>query len=185
MLRQAGDGPDQDVQPRLRRAHRRARRRPLRGRRPTGRITTRSCSHEPALKHLPEAIRHTEEPKVNSLQLYLLHRFIGEHVKVALSGLGGDELFAGYDIYGYLARTERLRQGRAATALRAAAPVLDGIGRRGEALGQPQLDLAVRQVEWLASAGDPARHYLLLRNALGLQRRRSCKGCTRPTSSCG
>ena len=121
--------------------------------------------HEPALKHLPEAIRHTEEPKVNSLQLYLLHRFIGEHVTVALSGLGGDELFAGYDNYGYLGRTERLRQGLAATALRGLAPVLDGAGRRGEALGQPQLDLAVRQVEWLASAGDPARHYLLLRNA--------------------
>jgi asparagine synthase (glutamine-hydrolysing) len=121
--------------------------------------------HEPALKHLPEAIRHTEEPKVNSLQLYLLHRFIGEHVTVALSGLGGDELFAGYDIYGYLARTERLRQGRAASALRGLAPVLDGAGRRGEALGQPQLDLAVRQLEWVASTGDPARHYLLLRNA--------------------
>src|SRR4029453_14163205 len=64
-----------------------------------------------------------------------------------------------------LARTERLRRGRAATALRGLAPVLDGAGRRGEALAQPQLDLAVRQLEWVASAGDPARHYLLLRNA--------------------
>ena len=69
--------------------------------------------HEPALAHLADAIWHTEEPKVNSLQLYLLHRFIGEHVSVVLSGLGGDELFAGYDIYGYLLRTRRLR-GRAA-----------------------------------------------------------------------
>src|SRR5260370_11500902 len=42
---------------------------------------------EPALAYLAEAIWHTEEPKVNSLQLYLLHRFIGEHVSLVLSGL--------------------------------------------------------------------------------------------------
>ena len=66
--------------------------------------------HEPALAHLADAIRHTEEPKVNSLQLYLLHRFIGEHVSVVLSGLGGDELFAGYDFYRYMLRTRRLRR---------------------------------------------------------------------------
>ena len=60
---------------------------------------------EPVLPYLADAIRHAEQPKVNSLQLYLLHRFIGEHVSVVLSGLGGDELFAGYDIYGYLGRT--------------------------------------------------------------------------------
>jgi asparagine synthase (glutamine-hydrolysing) len=120
---------------------------------------------EPVLKYLPDAIRHTEEPKVNSLQLYLLHRFIGEHVTVALSGLGGDELFAGYDIYGYLARTDRLRSGAGRTLTRVGAPALDWTARRGAALGRPPADLRVRQLEWLASADDGARHYLLLRNA--------------------
>ena len=122
--------------------------------------------HEPALTHLADAIRYTEEPKVNSLQLYLLHRFIGEHVKVVLSGLGGDELFAGYDIYGYLGRTERLRPGRGRDgAPGPRRPRSTGPRRRGEALGRPQLDLAVRKLEWLAAASDGARHYLLLRNA--------------------
>jgi asparagine synthase (glutamine-hydrolysing) len=121
--------------------------------------------HEPALSHLADAIRHTEEPKVNSLQLYLLHRYIGQHVTVALSGLGGDELFAGYDIYGYLARTERLRAGLPRSAARTAGPLLDWSARRLAALGRPQLDLAARKLEWLASAGDGSRHYLLLRNA--------------------
>ena len=121
--------------------------------------------HEPALQHLPEAIRFTEEPKVNSLQLYLLHRFIGQHVKVALSGLGGDELFGGYDFYSYLLRTRRLRHGAAHALLRPFTPTLDWTARRTAALHRPQLDLATRKLEWLASVDDGARHYLLLRNA--------------------
>jgi asparagine synthase (glutamine-hydrolysing) len=121
--------------------------------------------HEPSLSYLREAIRYTEEPKVNSLQLYLLHRFIGEHVKVVLSGLGGDELFAGYDFYRYLARTARLRSGLLGAGVQAFSPALDWTARRGAAIGRPQLDLYVRGLEWLASVDDGARHYLLLKNA--------------------
>jgi asparagine synthase (glutamine-hydrolysing) len=121
--------------------------------------------HEPALAHLADAIRHTEEPKVNSLQLYLLHRFIGQHVSVVLSGLGGDELFAGYDFYSYMLRAGRLRNGAAGTAVRALAPALDWAARRSAGLGRPELDLATRKLEWLAASGDGARNYLLLRNA--------------------
>jgi asparagine synthase (glutamine-hydrolysing) len=121
--------------------------------------------HEPALAYLRDAIRHTEEPKVNSLQLYLLHRFIGEHVKVVLSGLGGDELFAGYDFYGYLARTARLRSGVVGAGVRAISPALEWTARRGAGLARPQLDLFVRRLEWLASVDDGARNYLLLKNA--------------------
>jgi asparagine synthase (glutamine-hydrolysing) len=121
--------------------------------------------HEPALAHLADAVRHTEEPKVNSLQLYLLHRFIGQHVSVVLSGLGGDELFAGYDFYSYMLRAGRLRNGAAGTAVRALAPALDWAARRSAGLGRPELDLATRKLEWLAASGDGARNYLLLRNA--------------------
>ena len=120
---------------------------------------------EPALAHLADAIWHTEEPKVNSLQLYLLHRFIGEHVSVVLSGLGGDELFAGYDIYSYLLRTRALRRGPFKNVVRAMAPALDWAARRSAGLGRPDLDLATRKLEWLAASGDGARNYLLLRNA--------------------
>jgi asparagine synthase (glutamine-hydrolysing) len=121
--------------------------------------------HEPVLAHLPDAIRHTEEPKVNSLQLYLLHRFIGQHVSVALSGLGGDELFAGYDFYRYLARSRRLRSGLVGAAVHTVAPVLEWTARRAAGLGRPELDLTTRKLEWMASIPDGARHYLLLRNA--------------------
>jgi asparagine synthase (glutamine-hydrolysing) len=120
---------------------------------------------EPVLSHLTDAIRHTEEPKVNSLQLYLLHRFIGEHVRVVLSGLGGDELFAGYDFYRYLERSRPLRTGAVGAGLHMLAPILDWSAQRTAGLGRPSLDLLARKLEWLASAGDGARHYLLLRNA--------------------
>jgi len=120
---------------------------------------------EPVLAHLADAIRHTEEPKVNSLQLYLLHRFIGEHVSVVLSGLGGDELFAGYDFYGYLERSRRLRSGALGAGVHALSPLLDWTARRTAGVGRPELDLLTRKLEWLASASDGARHYLLLRNA--------------------
>jgi asparagine synthase (glutamine-hydrolysing) len=121
--------------------------------------------HEPALSYLDAAIRHTEEPKVNSLQLYLLHRYIGEHVKVVLSGLGGDELFAGYDFYRYMERARRLGSGISGTAIRAASPALDWAAGRVAAAGRPHADLYVRGLEWMASADDDARQYLLLRNA--------------------
>ncbi len=120
---------------------------------------------EPVLPYLAEAIRFSEQPKVNSLQLYLLHRFIGEHVTVVLSGLGGDELFAGYDIYGYLGRTRRMRSGIVGSTVHALSPALDWTARRVAALGRPQLDLSTRKLEWLAASDDGARHYLLLRNA--------------------
>ena len=119
---------------------------------------------EPALPHLADAIRHSEQPKVNSLQLYLLHRYIGEHVTVVLSGLGGDEIFAGYDIYGILGRTERLRSGASGRAVAALAPLLDWTAHRLARRRRPQLDLAARKLEWLAAGGDGARNYLLLRN---------------------
>ncbi len=120
---------------------------------------------ESALAHLADAIWYTEEPKVNSVQLYLLHRFIGEQVSVVLSGLGGDELFAGYDLYGYLFRAKRLRSGAPAAAVRALAPSLDWAARQIAGLGRPGLDLFTRKLEWLAASRDGARNYLLLRNA--------------------
>lgn len=119
----------------------------------------------PSLHRLADAIRHVEEPKVNCLQLFMLHEFIGDHVKVNLSGLGGDELFAGYDFYDYLCGSERLRRWLPAfLANYVLGPLLNASAVALTRLAKPRLDLPARGLQWLASIRDPASHYLLLRN---------------------
>jgi asparagine synthase (glutamine-hydrolysing) len=126
---------------------------------------------EPVLKYLPDALHFTEEPKVNCLQLFMLHRFISKEVKVVLSGLGGDELFAGYDIFGYLQKLDPLRRVSSASfGNQIASPILDSIAGFGAFLDKPRFDLFVRGLEWLGSIHDRSRHYLLLRNAWDFNR---------------
>jgi asparagine synthase (glutamine-hydrolysing) len=48
---------------------------------------------------LAEIIWNLEVPKVNALQVRQLAKLTRRHVKVALSGLGGDELFFGYNAH--------------------------------------------------------------------------------------
>lgn len=54
---------------------------------------------ENPLRHFKETVWHTEIPKVNAIQVYLLAQKASKEVKVVMSGLGGDELFGGYDNY--------------------------------------------------------------------------------------
>ena len=55
------------------------------------------------LEHIPEAIWFRDEPLANSsdVPLLLLSKLAAKHVKVVLSGEGGDELFAGYPKHVY------------------------------------------------------------------------------------
>lgn len=55
-----------------------------------------------AVELLPEVVASLDEPNGDSscLPTYLLSRFAREHVTVALSGDGGDEIFGGYGRYG-------------------------------------------------------------------------------------
>ncbi len=50
---------------------------------------------------LPELLDRLDEPLADAslLPCYLLFRHVGRHMKVALGGDGGDELFAGYDTF--------------------------------------------------------------------------------------
>ena len=59
----------------------------------------RGASTTPSCDDLRRLVWHLEVPKVNALQVNALAATAAREVKVALSGLGGDELFLGYNAH--------------------------------------------------------------------------------------
>lgn len=118
-----------------------------------------------ALSVFPLVTWHVEEPKENATQLYLLSRYASKHVKVALSGLGGDELFGGYRIFDYirpLVLPERLIGRGVNRAL--LWPMRNLISAVMGNLGSMKWDLAKRGMDGAMSLGVPERWYPILRN---------------------
>lgn len=72
--------------------------------------------------------RDLDQPTVDGVNAWFVSRSVGGAVKVAISGTGGDELFAGYPWYGALDRHERLSRTPAYRA-RTLAKLLMGRGR--------------------------------------------------------
>ena len=64
------------------------------------------------LEFMPRYVWHMEEPVCEppAIALYYVSKLASEHVKVVISGEGGDEAFAGYSTYRNWAWFERLRQ---------------------------------------------------------------------------
>jgi asparagine synthase (glutamine-hydrolysing) len=69
------------------------------------------------LSILPEALRAMDQPSIDGLNTFLVSQAAaGEGMKVALSGLGGDEVFAGHDFFRSIAREEQMRNRVKSTA---------------------------------------------------------------------
>jgi asparagine synthase (glutamine-hydrolysing) len=83
---------------------------------------------------LPEVVRSLEEPLADpsTFLTYLICRAAREHVKVALTGIGGDELFGGYRRYVGAQLVDGLR--------RFPGPAANGVLRRGVDLLRPTDD---------------------------------------------
>ncbi len=108
---------------------------------------------------LPWLLWHLEVPKVNALQSAMVAGLACRHVKVALSGLGGDELFYGYNIHRFMSVVDMLQNPllRPVANLtgRAVSRLFDFFGTAGEELK--------RGGEVLSST-EVARAYGILRN---------------------
>ena len=105
---------------------------------------------------------------------------------VVLSGLGGDELFAGYDFYGYLHAHASCAAARLGGAgVRALAPALDWTARRAAGTGP------ARSSTWPPASSNgwppPAirRATTCCCATRGTSTRRCCAACTRPSSPTG
>ncbi|MFL5578376.1 MAG: asparagine synthase (glutamine-hydrolyzing) [Gemmatimonadaceae bacterium] len=86
------------------------------------------------LRELPHAFAAMDQPSLDGLNTFTVSRAVREHgLKVVLSGLGGDELFAGYASF---ARAARLAPhwGRSRALRRVAGAVAGRVGPRGEKL---------------------------------------------------
>jgi asparagine synthase (glutamine-hydrolysing) len=72
------------------------------------------------LSMLPEALHAMDQPSIDGLNTFVVSQAAaGAGMKVALSGLGGDEVFAGHDFFRSIAREEQMRN-----RVKAAAPRL-------------------------------------------------------------
>ena len=117
------------------------------------------------MRFLPEVIWHAEEPKINLLQGFMMSRFVSEHVKVVLGGLGGDELFSGYDIHNYVFPFNTLH-GIVPSAIEKS--LLSKIGNLGYQLQTRFAGMASdeyrRGLQMALATGNIAKFYLILRN---------------------
>ena len=116
------------------------------------------------LSEMKKVIWHAEEPKINLLQGYNMSRFVKNKVKVVLGGLGGDELFAGYDLHHYVNPSDKWH-GRVPKWFQKIMRIKSSIlFKTQQASGSMKLDEYRRGAQMLLAIGNIEKYYLIIRN---------------------
>jgi asparagine synthase (glutamine-hydrolysing) len=114
----------------------------------------------PSADEIPHLVRHLEVPKVNAWQSFRLAAHARRSVKVALSGLGADELFYGYNAHALYFWLQAGTRGPLRPPATLAGRAIAALARRGDVpWTEPE-----RAGLMLAADGDWPRAYGLLRN---------------------
>jgi asparagine synthase (glutamine-hydrolysing) len=117
------------------------------------------------LQCLPKVLWHVEEPKINVVQGFLLAEYAKRFIKVALGGLGGDELFAGYLAYQYMKPSEPFHRLMPASFIRRILqPVSNHLMSAQRRSTNMTLDEYRRGAHMLLSLGDKCQYYGIIRN---------------------
>src|SRR6185312_12957062 len=109
---------------------------------------------------LPKYVWHMEEPVCEppAVALYYVSKLASEHVKVLLSGEGGDEAFAGYSNYRNLLWLERFKN--------AVSPFANSMG---SAIGLGKFSSSSRVTKYGTLMGAKFPDYYFSRTAVGLK----------------
>lgn len=116
------------------------------------------------LEEMEKVIWHAEEPKINLLQGFNMSKFVSPHVKVVLGGLGGDELFAGYDIHKFVKPTNKWHSRVPSWLQKLLRWKSDFLFKIQTASGTLRFDEYRRGLQMLLSIGKIERYYLIIRN---------------------
>jgi len=125
------------------------------------------------VKEYPRALWHADAPMFN-LYPYFLSEFVREHVKVIMSGLGGDELFGGYVSRYKAARRRAVMEAALPGPLLTLASQAAGLVERYE--GILYFDKLKKYARSLASASNMTDYYLMISGAIGGRSGRLCFG---------
>jgi asparagine synthase (glutamine-hydrolysing) len=129
--------------------------------------TSIRLSEQRLLEELPDAFHAMDQPTGDGINTYVVARAVREAgIKVALSGLGGDELFGGYPSFARLADSARWLRvwGRAPKSVKQL------VARGVETAGGSSI-AATKRASLLASDGNLASLYAPLRQVLLPQQR--------------
>ncbi|MCT4600422.1 MAG: asparagine synthase (glutamine-hydrolyzing) [Marinifilaceae bacterium] len=124
---------------------------------------TQTLSMNP-LEILPKVIWHAEEPKINLIQGFKMSSFVKPYASVVLGGLGGDELFAGYDIHKFIYPFNSLHSHIPywlQKVMRLKSDILYKIQNASNTL---RFDEYRRGMQMLLSIGNIEKFYLIMRN---------------------
>ncbi len=116
------------------------------------------------LGKFPEVLWHAEEPKINLLQGFNMSKFVSPHVKVVLGGLGGDELFAGYDIHRFTNPFNWWHSNMPRWLQKIAGFKSHIVFKLQNASRKLSIDEYRRGIQMLLSLGDIEKFYLIVRN---------------------